>query len=99
MVMRGFECVPGVGRTQIVQHEPSAITARMTLDGVLLPDHVQALRDYFSRRLGPDVSVRIEVVDEIPLSSRGKYRRVISTLPLPWGRKLEANLHEDDPVK
>ncbi len=35
--------------------------------------------------MGQGVRVRFEYVEDIPLSARGKYRWIVSTVPLRWG--------------
>lgn len=83
-VIQGFGIVPGLTRSQIVQREPGAITVRLETPRAIAPETERELRAYVASRLGPDVEARFERVDEIPLSGRGKFRRVISTVPLPW---------------
>jgi phenylacetate-CoA ligase len=74
-----------VGRSQIVQREAGEITVRVVkLDGYSQDDE-RAIERGFRARLGAGLRIRFEYVDDIPCSSRGKYRWVISTAPHQWG--------------
>ena len=44
------------------------------------------------RRVGPDMRIRVEIVDDIPVGASGKYRWVISKLPLGFRRGRIQNL-------
>jgi hypothetical protein len=66
--------------------------ARFVLDRQLTEMDRRWLATYFERRVGAEMRVTIEQVEQIPLSRRGKHRRVVSTVPLPWhqpGRPIE----------
>jgi hypothetical protein len=56
----------------------------VTLDE-FTPDDERLIRHGFEARMGPGVRVRFEYVQDIPLSARGKYRWIVSTVPLKWG--------------
>lgn len=83
-IIKGFGIVPGLTRSQIVQREPDAVTVRLETPHEITPEIEHDLRAYVASRLGPEVTATFERLDEIPLSPRGKFRRVISTVPLPW---------------
>jgi phenylacetate-CoA ligase len=95
MVARAFKLLPGIVRSQIVQHDPAEITTRLVVKQPLAAHDEDDLRRNIAERLGPDVRVAIEYVDDIPLVGRGKYRRVISTVPLVWGKTTTANLYQE----
>jgi phenylacetate-CoA ligase len=84
MVSWAPRVVQGVSDWQLVQERRDELTARFVVDRPLSETDREWLLTYFAGRLGPDMRVVIEQVDEIPLSSRGKHRRVVSTVPLPW---------------
>lgn len=84
MVSWAPRIVQGVSDWQLVQERRDELTARFVVDRPLSETDREWLKTYFAGRLGPDMRVVIEQVDEIPLSSRGKHRRVVSTVPLPW---------------
>jgi len=84
MVSWAPRIVEGVRDWQLVQHRQDEIIARFVVDRPLNETDREWLTTYFRGRLGSDMRVVIEQVSEIPLSSRGKHRRVVSTVPLPW---------------
>jgi len=84
MVSWAPRIVEGVRDWQLVQHRRDELTARFVVDKPLTETDREWLLTYFAGRVGPDIRVVIEQVDEIPLSNRGKHRRVVSTVPLPW---------------
>lgn len=84
MVSWAPRIVEGVRDWQLVQNRPDEIIARFVVDRPLSDTDREWLATYFAGRLGTEVRVVIEQVNEIPLSSRGKHRRVVSTVPLPW---------------
>jgi len=86
-IIKGFGMVPGLTRAQIIQEEMDAILVRLETPSEIGPELEAELHAYVATRLGPEVRARFERVDEIPLSGRGKFRRVISKVPLPWDRQ------------
>ena len=94
----GFRLIHGVKRAQLVQHSRDHLLARLELDEPIRPEDEAVFRRYLRGKFGDDMTFEIERVDEIPLSPTGKYRRVISTVPLRWGDIETPNLHEDDPT-
>lgn len=95
---RAFWGIEGLRRGQLVQHRPDEIVARAELDRELTAAEESEMRAYFLRRLGPDVRIVIERVDEIPLTATGKYRRVVSTVPLNLGAGDIPNRFVDSPL-
>jgi phenylacetate-CoA ligase len=93
LVVRGFQAIRGVRRSQIVQHDPAEVTVKVVLDEPLRPEDETEFRTYLAQRLGPEMKVSIERVEELPLTARGKFRRVVSTVPLRWGGTTTPNLH------
>ena len=72
---------PAAAKMQFVQDEPGRITLRVVpLDGV---EH-QSLSDSIVSRanaeLGTELEVTVELVPEIPRTTRGKFRTVVSAV-------------------
>lgn len=84
MVSWAPRLIPGVTDWQLVQERAEELTATFVVDHPLSETDREWLLTYFAGRLGTEMRVTIEQVDEIPRSARGKRRRVISTAPLPW---------------
>lgn len=74
-----LDCIEG---SQIVQTAPDAITVRL-IPGDRYTDAMSAhLVKELQARLGQDVSVAIEFVDQLETSPNGKFKWVISKVPL-----------------
>jgi phenylacetate-CoA ligase len=95
MLSWGFRLVRGVRRAQLAQHSRDRLLVRLELDEPIRADDEAEFRRYLRGKFGDGMTFEIERVDEIPLSPRGKYRRVISTVPLRWGHIETPNLHRD----
>lgn len=80
-----FKGAHPVAKSQIIQTRPDRITVRIVRLGAFTPDDEQRIERGFKVRLGQDVRVRFEYVQDIPPSARGKFRWIISTVPLRWG--------------
>ena len=75
----------GVRNWQVVQETPTELRVLVVRDEPVTPEEFDGLSGYLKRRLGPEVRVEIEHVDEIPRVGRGKSRHVVSRVPLVWG--------------
>jgi phenylacetate-CoA ligase len=49
------------------------------------PAVVEDMRKRLLRKLGNDVQLTMQAVEDIPLTSRGKHRFLIQKLPVPYG--------------
>ncbi len=75
----------GVTNWQVVQESPEELLVLVVRDEPVRESELEGIRGYVSRRLGPEVRVRVELVPEIPRVGRGKSRHVLSRVPLVWG--------------
>ena len=90
-----FKSVDTVAASQVLQDRPDEVTVRVVpRDGFSEGDE-RAIERGLHARLGDGVRVRFERVSEIPLSGRGKFRWVISSVPLRWGTASAGRLHEE----
>lgn len=71
---------------QVIQERVDLLRIVVVTDRPITDGERSGVRDYFRRRLGPEVTVQLERVDEIPKSPRGKSRHVVSRVPLVWGQ-------------
>lgn len=85
MVTWSVKIMKGVTQWQVTQERPDHITIRIVRDEPVTDEEREGVYGYISRRLGPEVGVDIERVDDIPRTARGKLRHVVSTVPLVWG--------------
>lgn len=96
-LLSGYGCITGIRKAQVLQSKPSAIHIKLETDHPLIAAEVAVLMDYLTKRLGSAVKITLERVDEIPLSPLGKFRRVISTVPLPGSNGLGRAAPPQDP--
>lgn len=75
-----FKSTPNIRRCQFVQERPAELLARMEVRPGFGPNDEADFRDEVLARTGADMDLRIEIVDEIELTSSGKFRFVISEL-------------------
>jgi phenylacetate-CoA ligase len=80
-----FKDAHPVAKSQIVQVRRDEIVVRIVRLGEFTPDDERHVEHGFKVRLGQDVRVRFEYVKDIPCTARGKFRWIVSTVPLPWG--------------
>ncbi len=80
-----FKDAHPVVKSQIVQTRPDEITVRIVTLDEFTPEDERLIRHGFEARMGQAVRVRFEYIEDIPLSARGKYRWIVSTVPLRWG--------------
>jgi phenylacetate-CoA ligase len=80
-----LRAVEGIAEFKLVQH------ALRDVEVLLVPDlrwskasHAQVMAG-LAARLGNDVRIRIRLVEAIPVEASGKYRYVVSNVPLPRG--------------
>lgn len=85
MVTWAVKIMKGVTQWQVTQEQKDHITIRVVRESPVTDEEREGVLGYISRRLGPEVNVDIEIVDEIERTARGKLRHVVSTVPLVWG--------------
>ena len=74
---RTLKDIGGLKACQIIQHEPSAFTARVVLEsGVSAPQVFGPMKASFERVMGHPVSLTLDCVDEIERGPNGKFRAV-----------------------
>jgi len=85
MISWAVRAIDDVLLWRVTQECPEKILIEIVRDRPLEQDEIEAAREYLSRRLGPDVYAEIVRVDDLPRTSRGKFRYAISKVPLVWG--------------
>lgn len=73
--------LPSVMETQIVQEALDQFTVKVVCRNKMGNELEKIIQERFSERLGP-VSVQVQRVSTIPRTDRGKFRAVISNLPI-----------------
>ncbi len=74
-----LDCIEG---SQIVQTAPNAVTIRIVGGRGYTQAHTEHLLAEFKARLGDDVAVDVQNVDRLETSPNGKFKWVISHVPL-----------------
>ena len=83
-VMHGLSLIyilrdlPGVKSFKVVQESRELTRVLLVTEGDFAPDAVSRIVSGFKQRLGDEVSVVVERVDDIPAEKSGKYRYIIS---------------------
>ena len=77
-----FKPMDCIEASQIVQTAPDVVTIRLVAGSAYTPGHTQHLVTEFKARLGDDVRVNVEMVDRVETSANGKFKWVISHVPL-----------------
>jgi phenylacetate-CoA ligase len=94
-VMHGLALVyvvrdlPGIGAFKIVQESPARTRVLVVPAGGYSPDVEDEIRKGFRARLGQDVEVIVERVDEVRPERSGKFRYVVSQVPA-WRGPMSA---------
>ena len=74
-----LDCIDG---SQIVQTAPDAVTVRVVPGPAYTNAHTQHLVADLKARLGDDVRVEVDLVEQLETSPNGKFKWVISHVPL-----------------
>ena len=74
-----LDCIEG---SQIVQTEVDAVTVRLIPRSTYTEGHTRRLVSELQERLGDDVRIDVQFVDELETSKNGKFKWVISHVPL-----------------
>jgi phenylacetate-CoA ligase len=77
-----FKPLHSVIESQIIQEDIENIVIRIVKNNKFSDDDRNHLEQEFHKRVGYDMKIHFEFCDEIPRTSRGKFRWVISKVPL-----------------
>ena len=90
-----FKPLERVERSQIVQEALDRLLIRIVPRPGYGEEDTRHLLREMQRRVGQDMHIRVEIVEDIPIGPSGKYRWVISKLPLQFRRGEIQNLFGD----
>jgi phenylacetate-CoA ligase len=79
---QAFEWAPGVAATQVVQEHLEEISVLVVPGTTFQRADLTTLEYELRQRVGAGLRIKFEVVESIPLSNAGKYRAVISRIPV-----------------
>lgn len=74
-----LDCIEG---SQIVQTDPSTVIVRLIPGATYTQEHTDHLIIELTARLGADVKVEVQMVDRLEQKANGKFKWVISHVPL-----------------
>ncbi len=89
-----FKPLSSIAKSQLFQETPDRLTVRIVRRPGYTDADTQTLVAALSERLGPSVKVDVAFVEDIPRGPSGKYRWVISKVPLRFGASAQTNLYE-----
>ena len=85
-----------VEKSQIFQERPERVTVKIVKRQAYTDADTTRLVDALAERLGPSVAIDVEFVEDIPRGPGGKYRWVISKVPLQFGASFQRNLYDPE---
>ena len=74
------KAVSGVVQLQVVQKKIDEIEMNICTDDSFRNESIQILKDIIQEHCGPEMRIRLNIVDHIPLGKTGKFRWVISEI-------------------
>jgi phenylacetate-CoA ligase len=93
VITHPFKPLKGLAMSQIIQEDLRRVRVLLVLEGSA-PDRLLAeLREGLKSRLGSGMDITIETVKEIPRGPTGKYRWIISKVPLDHKLAPGGNLY------
>ncbi len=90
-----FKDMLHVKEAQIVQEDINSILVKVVPRDGFGPDDEQVILDELRLRLGYRTGIRLQLVDRIPRTAAGKFRFVISRVPMQIGSNLIGSGVED----
>jgi phenylacetate-CoA ligase len=70
--------LPGIQAFKVVQESQALTRVLLVVDGEFSKASIATIVEGFKRRLGQDVEVQVQLVDDIPAEKSGKFRYIIS---------------------
>ncbi len=80
-----FKPIHGIKKSQIIQEDTKNVVLKIVKDKDFSEEQIQRLISGLKVRLGNDMNIHIEYVNEIPLTVSGKFRWIISKVPVKFG--------------
>ena len=76
-----FKSINGIRKSQIIQDDIDNIRLRIVTDSTFNDSDKNVLLENFKYRVGSDINITVDVLDDIRPEKSGKYRWVISKVP------------------
>jgi len=97
--LRVFKGVPGIDQIQVVQRAVDRLVVRIVRSDGYGERSEATLQERLRGRFGAEVEISFEYPDVIERTGRGKYRTVISEVPLRWGETTTTNLYQNEAIE
>lgn len=91
-----FKPMVNIEKSQIIQESLDRLVVRIVRRSTYGDRDSEILLAGLRQRLGPTIDIQLEFVEDIPRTPAGKYRWVISRVPLRLGTATETNLFWED---
>ena len=83
-----FKDTLNVREAQIVQEDINSLIVKIVPRPGFSPDNERMILDDLRLRLGDEIAIHFQLVDRIPRTANGKFRFVISQVPIQIGKGL-----------
>jgi len=90
-----FKPLDNIEKSQIIQEDYDRVTVKLVKRPGYEERDTQILLEGLQARLGDSVSISVEFVEDILPGPNGKYRWVVSKVPLSSGTEFITNLYDD----
>lgn len=90
-----FKPLDSIAASQIIQDDPSHVRVKIVRRPTYSEDDTKRLRSSLAERLGDDISIEIEFVDDIPRGRTGKLRWIVSNVPRDHARGTSNRSHSN----
>jgi phenylacetate-CoA ligase len=89
-----FKPMNNIEKSQIIQETPEDILIKIVKRPGYTEKDTRILLKEMRNRVGDSMRIKVEFVEDIPRSGGGKYRWVVSKVPLKYKQKVFDNLYE-----
>jgi len=90
-----FKPMKYIEKSQIIQDEYNQIEIKIVKKQGYTNADTENLLKAMKERIGSDMKITVNFVDMIPLGANGKYRWVISKVPIKYGSEKSKNLYSE----
>jgi phenylacetate-CoA ligase len=90
-----FKPMHNIEKSQIIQEDYGRLLIKIVRRPGYSDSDSQQLVHAMRQRVGDHMHISVEFVEDIPVGRNGKYRWVISKLPIKFGQKESANLFNE----
>lgn len=89
-----FKPLHNIEKSQILQEDYEHLVIKIVKKPGYTDDDTKQLCEGIQKRIGQQINISVEFVSDIPRGANGKYRWVISKVPINFGDSKIANLYD-----